>query len=68
MGPYLGNKLVGAKVLLGKFLGGSSGMEIMFLDIGSFPNDEVRLGHASSVCILLESFLGLSHLGLEIFV
>ena len=68
MGPYLRNKLVGAEVLLGKFLGGSLGTEIMFLDIGSFPKGEVRWRHASSVCVLLKPFLGLGHLSLEIFV
>ena len=68
MGPYLRDKLIGAKVFLSEFLGGSSGTEIMLLDVGSFPKGEVRLGHALSICILLESFLGLGHLDLEIFV
>ena len=68
MGTYLHDELVWAEVLLGKLLGRSSSMEIMFPDVGLFSKGEVGWGHTTSVCRLLESLLGFSHLSLEIFM
>ncbi len=43
-------------------------MEIMFFDVGTFAEGEVRWRHATSIRSFLESELCFSHLSLEVFV
>ena len=51
-----------------EFLGRSSSAEIVFFDIGTFAEGEVRQRHTMSICGFLESELPFGHLGIEVFV